>query len=223
MGAVVFADEEESGFFGMPPLLLQSNGRYGLRFCTCPTSNIALLRYISQATTSASPVLFTSPTASTQVETDVHLHGGLLSFSRPSSPRPRSSRTSKGVNLYHLPSEPEALNLFKLYFSNTGYLFPYVHEESFMATYNEIKDQQKPTVRRTWLGLLNAIFAMAITTKLDSDSAAAQRSEESEVFYERAVGLCEYHILRGTSLEIGLFKVTQFNRYHAEGLKFSIF
>ena len=83
-----------------------------------------------------------------------------------------------------------------------------------MATYNEIKDQQKPTVRRTWLGLLNAIFAMAITTKLDYDFAAGQRLEESEVFYERAVGLCEKQILRGTSLEIGLVKSTLYLSVH---------
>ena len=92
-----------------------------------------------------------------------------------------------------------------------------------MATYNEMKEQQKPTVRRTWLGLLNIIFAIAITAKLDSNSIAGQRMEESEVFYARAVGLCQNHILRGTSLEIGLVNTTRFYCGHAKDLKFSTF
>ena len=90
-----------------------------------------------------------------------------------------------------------------LYFSNTGYLFPYIREDDFMATYHELRHQQKPKIRRTWLGLLNIIFAMAITTKFDSDNASLGRLEESEDFYRRAVGLCEKQAMRGTSLEIG--------------------
>ena len=77
-----------------------------------------------------------------------------------------------------------------------------------MATYSEIKNQPRPKVRRTWLGLLNVIFAMAITTKVNSDNATSQRQEKSEVFYERSVRLCENLILRGTSLEIGMFRST---------------
>ena len=96
-----------------------------------------------------------------------------------------------------------------LYFTNTGYLFPYVHESSFRESYQEIKDKQKPRVRRTWLSLLNIILAMAITTKFDSGNASIGRIEESEDFYQRAVGLCEKQAMRGTNLEIG----TQKSRY----------
>lgn len=81
-----------------------------------------------------------------------------------------------------------------------------------MAIYYSINTQAKPAIPRTWLGLLNAIFAIAITTNVGSDLSVSQRLEKSETFYQRAVGLCEKHILRGTSIEIGklqLVAVTQ--------------
>lgn len=77
-----------------------------------------------------------------------------------------------------------------------------------MATYHTIKNQPKPTARRTWFGLLNAIFAMALTTEIDSDIAVNERLDKAEIFYERGVGLCGNQILRGTSIEIGVFGPT---------------
>ena len=106
-------------------------------------------------------------------------------------------------DLFVLPTETKALELLHMYFSNTGYLYPYIHEETFMAIYHSMKDQTKPAIKRTWFGLLNAIFAIAVTTDVKSGYASNQRLEKSEVFHQRAVALCEKQMIRGTSLEIG--------------------
>lgn len=72
-----------------------------------------------------------------------------------------------------------------------------------MATYYSINNEPKPAIQRTWFGLLNAIFAIAITTDVGSDLAVSQRLARSEIFHQRAVALCEKHVLRGTSIEMG--------------------
>lgn len=58
-------------------------------------------------------------------------------------------------------------------------------------------------VRRTWLGLLNMILAMATITAVPDGSKADTRIAESDVFYQRGLGLCGSEILRGATLEVG--------------------
>ena len=92
--------------------------------------------------------------------------------------------------------------LFRVYFRNTGILFPFVHEPSFMETYYAFKASNFSKVRRTWLGLLNAILAMASSIDPASKMNAINRGERSSAFYERAVTLCGKSSIKGASLEI---------------------
>ena len=130
-----------------------------------------------------------------------------MSVSRPPSPKtPRQSQakvSDNQVNLYALPHDSQVMDLIRRYFNDTGYLFPFVHEETFFRTYLEFRGQAQPQVRRTWLGLLNMVLAMATNTKVDGDLDAVRRSEESYIYYQRALGLCQKQIMRGTSLEVG--------------------
>lgn len=96
------------------------------------------------------------------------------------------------------------MDLIKQYFSDTGLLFPYLHEETFLDTYAEMKRTNFTKVRRTSLGLLNMVMALATSTTVGNDMSAEQRAEVSNVYYQRAVSLCDKQILRGTSLEIGM-------------------
>jgi hypothetical protein len=89
------------------------------------------------------------------------------------------------------------------YFSNTGFLFPYIHAGTFMETYEELKRNNFTKVRRTWLGLLNIVMALSTSTAVHEDMSAEKRARESDVYYQRALGLCDKLIMRGTSLEIG--------------------
>ncbi|CAI7629374.1 unnamed protein product [Penicillium pancosmium] len=60
-------------------------------------------------------------------------------------------------------------------------------------------------VRRTWLGLLNMVLAMSSMTAVTGGAKADVRIAESDVFYERGLGLCGSEILRGTTLEVVQF------------------
>lgn len=130
-----------------------------------------------------------------------------MSVSRPPSPVPtrqgRVAGLDKVVNLYALPPDTQVMDLIRRYFNDTGYLFPYIHEETFLQTYIEFRGQAQPKVRRTWLGLLNMVLAIATKVTVDSRVDAERRSEESNIFYQRALGLCQKQIMRGTSLEVG--------------------
>lgn len=95
------------------------------------------------------------------------------------------------------------MDLLHRYFSYPGYFFPYVHEDTFFETYQQIKNAKYPSVRRSWLGLFNIILAMAVSTTIDDNVDAVERFQESDVYYQRAYGLCGKLMLRGTSLEIG--------------------
>lgn len=131
-----------------------------------------------------------------------------MSISRPVSPTERGlsdqyrSDGSK-INIYALPTEDKTRELVKHYFSTTGLLFPYLHEPTFWATYEEMRQSRFKKVRRTWMGLLNIVFALATSTSVRSDTNAGKRVQESDLFYQRAAGLCEKQILRASSLEAG--------------------
>lgn len=112
-----------------------------------------------------------------------------------------------GLDTNVLPPDYEVEALLLAYFSNTGLLFPYVHEQTFMDTYQDLKSQGFSTsVRRTWLGLLNMILAMATSTASQDSVSSPSRRTSSDVFYRRAQKLCRNQMLRGTNLETGMYE-----------------
>lgn len=180
MGAAVFANEEESGFFG-------------------PSSNIAFLRRISRAVAHAGNS--DQPWTPLTGPDSTHFDGGFMSVSRPSSPS-RQSKPEKQINLYALPPESQTLSIIKRYFSDTGFLYPFLHEESFIQTYMQMRGKHPSGVRKSWLGLLNMVLALATSTAVNDGLKAEARIAESNIFYQRAMGLCLNQIMRGASLEI---------------------
>lgn len=80
---------------------------------------------------------------------------------------------------------------------------PYLHEETFRETYAQLKHDNAAT-RRTWLGVLNMVLAMATHTTV-LQMGQAERQRQSEAFYRRANGLCAEHVMNGASVEIGQF------------------
>lgn len=144
----------------------------------------------------------------------------MISASRPASPSPTQSaqarNAEKRVSIYHLPSEFETRELMRRYFSNTGLLFPYIHEPTFLETYELMKADNFTQVRRTWLGLLNMILAMASSTSASSDKSSTNLRLESDVFYQRAYELCKRQMLRGTSLETGQLLNRKLLTMHAD-------
>ncbi|GAD97031.1 putative P450 monooxygenase [Paecilomyces variotii No. 5] len=201
MAAVTFAPESDCAFFG-------------------PSSNIALLRDISQAVASMdntrnpwmpSPLVGNpAPSREGQDQTATCLQmpptpaSLRYSFSDPYSVGSVIPVEEK-INIYALPSERHAQELMHRYFANTGQMFPFIHEKTFSNTYNQVKRDGFRGVRRIWLGLLNMVFAMATSVSLSPDSqgpVAGQRTAESEVYYRRASGLCSEQIALGRGMSL---------------------
>lgn len=159
-----------------------------------PSSNIAFLRRLSHAVVQKGYQL--SPIA---------LDGGFVNTSRPPSPlQPRGGPNQHSqVNVFALPPQEETLKTIHQYFANTGLLFPYIYPPAFLETYRQMAQQNFTQVRRTWLGLLNMVLAMATITAVPEGSKADSRIAESDVFYQRGLGLYGREILRGTTLEVG--------------------
>lgn len=141
-------------------------------------------------------------------EDTLDAESGFVNTSRapsPSNPMVSGHECLKSALI--LPSHDEMERLLRTYFANTGLLFPFIHEDSFMHTYRVCRESSFRNVRRTWLGLLNIIFAMATSTDNVGTTAASKRIADSEVFYERATALCGRQMLRGTNLETGILEV----------------
>ncbi|GIK05786.1 hypothetical protein Aspvir_009899 [Aspergillus viridinutans] len=182
MGAVTFADEEDCGYFG-------------------PSSNIAFLRHLSRAVSHRE-------SSQNQINTpridQIAYDGGFVSATRPPSPlsgfTPTAGRPGLVTNPT-LPSSEETLRLIRQYFYDTGLLFPYIHPPTFLETYDEFKNNAKK-VRRTWLGLLSIMLAMAKVTAVSGHAPAETRIKESTVYYRQALNLCRGEMPRGTTLEV---------------------
>lgn len=113
------------------------------------------------------------------------------------------------INIYALPSESRTWTLIRRYFLKTGQLLPFIHEQAFCETYFEVKRNNFTRIRRTWLGLLNIVMAIAASLAIDDDDdedgPARNRIEESDVYYQRANGLCGREAVRSASLEMGVY------------------
>lgn len=201
MGAVAFADEEDCGFFGESSLSHSLDTSKEL-IASGPSSNIAFLRHLSRAVAHIENTQkeITSPPMD-QLTHD----GGFINATRPSSPisdRTPGHLQGRQSNLFTLPSPEETLTLIHRYFSDTGLLFPYIYPPAFFETYSELTYNPK-RIRRTWLGLLNMVLAMAKLTTVSHRSPAETCLGESAVYYRRAIRLCNGEMLRGTTLEVG--------------------
>ncbi|KIW21196.1 hypothetical protein PV08_01776 [Exophiala spinifera] len=184
MGAIKFTDEEDCGYFG-------------------PSSNVAFVGHISLALAKASgqsqKILARAgsiPAANewTRVARPRYVHGETNECT--------STRSRRSVNVYALPPEDYTWRLIKEYFQKTGQLLPFIHEESFCETYFQLKRNNFTLARRTWLGLLNMILAMATTLTVDGYPSSEDRIAESDVYYQRANGLCERESRTNNSLEL---------------------
>lgn len=128
----------------------------------------------------------------------------MVTASRPMSPSTYGRKDRQTIQTNVLPPDHETQRLLRCYFSNTGLLFPFIHEQSFFETYDRVRsDNFRKDVRRTWLGLLNMVLAMAVCTASWADESASEQFQQSEIYFRRGQELCKSQILRGTTLEMG--------------------
>ena len=179
MAAITDPEERESRFFG-------------------PSSNIALLRHISDATSATLKAIGQSRNSENGINQPL--------VSRVASPITTTfSETSpiarQHINIRSLPAESRALLLIKLFFSDTGMLFPYIHEQDILRTYSAARRSRFTVVSRSWLCLVNVIFAFATYISAKPDQSAEKNAAESEIFIERAQALSAEIEMKSASLE----------------------
>ncbi|PSN71054.1 C6 transcription factor [Corynespora cassiicola Philippines] len=181
--AMTFIEEPTSAFFG-------------------ESSNISFAHLLLRATAA---VRQPTPTVQTAADRDCVLVQS--STGRPSHLPPSPSATSSDLpklSITTLPSTEDMDGMLDVYFDTCGVVFPCIHEGTMRKTYAECKANGFARVRRTWLGTLNMIFAMATKFDRDGDDIASAKSrlEQSNVFYKRAMELCDDLSKRVISLEI---------------------
>jgi hypothetical protein len=101
-----------------------------------------------------------------------------------------------------LPSAEEMDSLLNRYFNTAGTVFPFIDEHYFRKNLAECKANGWTRVRRTWLGTLNMLFAMASSFDRDNMPSARRRQEKSNIFFKRATELCGELSKQVISLEI---------------------
>ncbi|KAI5788321.1 fungal-specific transcription factor domain-containing protein [Geopyxis carbonaria] len=184
MGALVMGDEEDYGYFG-------------------PSSNIAFIGHVTKA-------LATSVSVTGAFSKDLkHTEAQLETPSRPRTPGPSGGVSEVGefevrpgnVNIYVLPAESRVRHFITLYFQNTNILFPYLHQPTFLDTYERALKDGFTKVRRTWLALLNLVMAMGSRASTEKDVSTEDKYKTAEIFYLRGYGLCNEHLLRLASLD----------------------
>lgn len=187
IGTIVFTEEEHSGFFG-------------------PTSNIAFTRQIVRTTAG---ILKHITSAGAPVSpNDTPLKSHVVHMSRADSPSRNLMKSngyaSVGSEPFILPPETTMMQLIELYFNTTGSLFPFIDRNGFWKTYRQLITTNMLSVRRSWLGLLNMVFAIttSVNTTFDLTITAQTRAAKSDIFFQRAMELSDRQIRLGTSLEV---------------------
>lgn len=206
--AVSLVDEQDCGFFGRSTGIFKTVTLVHPDLTHHPpsgsSSNIALMRHILRVV-NAKRSQNLSQIAMTPASEYSTCEGGLVSSSnafRPVSRRTSNEPHKSDANI--LPPDEIMQQLIGAYFRNTGLLFPYIHEREFLDSYQRFRASGfRGDVRRTWLGLLNMILAMATCTSCWEESGSETHFEESDVYYRRAQDLCQTQMLRGTTLETG--------------------
>lgn len=164
------------------------------------------MRHIFRAMTKRCPITDGVTTPLSSSNSGLY-QASMVTASRPISPstyRPNGCEDRDIIQPNILPPDNETQRLLRCYFSNTGILFPFIHEQSFLETYDRVRSENfRKDVRRTWLGLLNMILAMAVCTANWAEESASDQFQQSEMYFRRGQELCKSQILRGTTLEIG--------------------
>jgi hypothetical protein len=192
-----------------PVSLVTFSGRLTLEFTfsntfstSGPSSNIA---FIGQITHAMATAVNTDPTRPLPV--DAKMEGAMMSISRPASPiagaQSLDQSLSAAVDVYSLPPEADMLHLIRLFFADTGMLFPYVHEGSLLQEFAVAKQNNFTSIRRSWLCLLNMILTFATCVSARPDLPVERNAVESDVFFKRAQALSGKMAFRTANVEIG--------------------
>ena len=141
-------------------------------------------------------------------DTTVQVNSGGLAVLRPGPLSGRKERMTApikhaSVEVLSLPDHATTLRLIESYFDHVGSLFPYLHRQTFLATYAQLRTGTCKT-RRLWLAMLNLVLAMALQRASGPGQNANESYQDPWTCYERATSLCDWQITTGDNLETGM-------------------
>lgn len=162
-----------------------------------PSSNISFLRHLSAATSFTLKSVGDSLFPSDQPPTRSLISRAPSPVNTPSvtSPDDRSQ-----VDALALPPNSQADRLIELFFSETGLLFPFVQKRYVMATFDAAKTRLFSRMHKSFLCLLNAIFA--ISAHIDDHPETSP--SDAETFFQRSNVLLSQVDPRMNNVETGM-------------------
>lgn len=137
-----------------------------------------------------------------QREQRINDHNGAVS--RPSSPvLPPQPIHQEAVNPYALPPHEEILRLVNRWFSVTGCFFPYINKAESYETIHKMRFSTSPTVRKSWLSLLNAMMACGLSLILPESQDVVGDETQAHTYFKRAYQLSPWFESSSANLETG--------------------
>ena len=165
-----------------------------------PSSNIAFLRQTSEF---ALAVLKRAVQFQSGDEATVR---SISSPPKPGSAAVSSSAARKNtLNSHALPPRNRALDLIQTFFSGPGIPFVFVHEEGIVEYYERARARDFLGVERSWLSLLNAIFAIATEPGIVMNERRQWDEVGSETFFERALALSKEVDAKSANVNYGAY------------------
>jgi hypothetical protein len=183
--AMTFIAEHTSAFFG-------------------ESSNVHFARLLLRATAAVRRSVRSKSLPTNGEKESSSIEGNAVRSTQLCNPRSTESGDKSHAFITAIPSTEEMDNLLDVYFDTCGVVFPFIHEDTMRRTYAQCKEVGFTKTRRTWLGTLNMMFAIASKHDLNGEgtSSTSRRVGRSDIFYQRAVGLCGELSQRIISLEI---------------------
>ncbi|KAJ1713253.1 hypothetical protein NYO67_4618 [Aspergillus flavus] len=181
---------------GMGTIRLAPGGENAAYFGA--TSNIALLKHITTTLTSL-------PRVSASVDTPEKQCGSLLQTAdlecQPQSGISWFWPVTADLTSLDLPPDPEGINMIHEYFNTVGLCLPIIHEDTFIATYQQARRDGFKNFRRPLLALLYMVFAHV---KLSRTAVSPCEDEiaASEKYFQKALTLAVPDAILDTGLEI---------------------
>ena len=99
-----------------------------------------------------------------------------------------------------IPNDPGMMKTIREYFGTVGLFWPCLHEDSFVATYEQNRSNGFRNVRRSWLALVYIVLAYVNCTRTAA-SPSSEDAELSETLFQKALAVALPEAIMDTSLE----------------------
>ncbi|KAI9370114.1 putative Zn(II)2Cys6 transcription factor [Aspergillus egyptiacus] len=167
------------------------------------SSNVSFLRFIIDSVRPPAETVLNPCCSNVGQPTGIPSDGAMdTALGNPMTARsPLEGRQTSQRRSFTLPPKEEANALLALYFNTVNLMIPCIDEDSFRETYRQMQVDGLASVRRSWLGILSVIFALAINVTAPT-SPTPELATRSQTYFTQALELMRPYILGRSSLEM---------------------